>query len=98
MTTGEMPAAPAAHTGQVAVQEDRADQKAAQVPEQPQSTAAEPAAVESPAAEPAQTETPAESVRRPTRAYNDPREVRRRQREAELKAQDVVNKGGDSRE
>ncbi len=32
---------------------------------------------------------------RPTRAYNDPREVRRRQREAELKAEGVIPKTGD---
>jgi ribonuclease E len=32
---------------------------------------------------------------RPRRAYNDPREVRRRQREAELKAQGVLPKTGD---
>jgi ribonuclease E len=42
-----------------------------------------PAAVETPAAEPA----PA----RPARAYNDPREIKRRQREAELKKQGVMS-------
>ena len=36
-----------------------------------------------------------EKPKRPARAYNDPREVRRRQREAELKAQGVISKGAD---
>ncbi|MCZ6852795.1 MAG: Rne/Rng family ribonuclease [Gammaproteobacteria bacterium] len=33
--------------------------------------------------------------KRPTRAFNDPREVRRRQREAELRAEGVLPKNGD---
>jgi ribonuclease E len=39
-------------------------------------------------------ETPAAAPQRPARAYNDPREVRRRQREAELKAQGIMPKSG----
>ena len=52
---------------------------------------------------PAETEAPAveedaaeaERPPRPKRAYNDPREVRRRQREAQLKAQGVLPRTGD---
>ncbi len=42
-----------------------------------------------PAAEPAQAATPADS--RPKRAHNDPREVRRREREAKLRAEGVIS-------
>lgn len=63
--------------------------------EQPES-ASQPDVVTKPegaSAEPA-TEEP-RSEPRPARAYNDPREVRRRQREAELKAEGVIPKTGD---
>ncbi|MFU8814092.1 MAG: Rne/Rng family ribonuclease [Pseudomonadales bacterium] len=52
-----------------------------------ESAAGEPAAAQ---AAPAPQDPP-----RPARAYNDPREVRRRQREAALKAQGVLPKKGD---
>ncbi|MEM1433316.1 MAG: Rne/Rng family ribonuclease [Pseudomonadota bacterium] len=81
----------------------------APVPSEPSSaaeaagTAEAPAAIESPVAA-AETVAPAETEaeaaedadptdERPKRAVNDPREVRRRRREAELKAQGVLPKG-----
>ena len=44
-------------------------------------------------APPSPTEQNPEPAQEPQRAYNDPREVRRRKREAELKAQGVSLKG-----
>ena len=47
-----------------------------------------------------QIETPAarHPPQRPARAYNDPREIKRRQREAELKAQGVISNSGASQQ
>jgi ribonuclease E len=60
--------------------------------------AADAPAGETPAAKASAAETAdaATAAARPKRAYNDPREVRRRQREAELKAQGVLPKTGES--
>lgn len=54
------------------------------------------AEIAQPKAEPQapQVEAPAEPVARPARAYNDPREVRRREREAEMKAQGILPGSG----
>ncbi|MEZ5560740.1 MAG: Rne/Rng family ribonuclease [Pseudomonadales bacterium] len=71
-------AAPAAEAGPVAEGASEAE---------PAPAAEAPAEATSGAATPA--EQPAEPARR---AYNDPREVRRRQREAELKAQGVITR------
>ena len=63
---------------------------------EPKPAAAQPAAAAEPAAEASKSadSKPAEPVvaARPGRAYNDPREVRRRQREAELQAEGVIPK------
>ncbi|HEX7036996.1 MAG TPA: Rne/Rng family ribonuclease [Pseudomonadales bacterium] len=73
---------------------------AAELPQPPEADSAPPpvaATAEAKPAEPAAAAEPAaEEPRRPRRAYNDPREVRRRQREAELKAQGILPKTGDS--
>ncbi len=65
--------------------ETNAEPKAEAKPE-PSVTKNEDAA---PAAAPAVAQTPADS--RPKRAYNDPREVRRREREAKLRAEGVIS-------
>ena len=66
---------------------------------QPSASAAEPATEPVPDDAPTKSAEPAEEAAsqppaRPTRAYNDPREVRRRQREAELKNEGVIPKSG----
>jgi len=66
----------------------------------PAPTQAEPSPVSEPvaaAAEPAPAPEEATPPPRPARAYNDPREIRRRQREAELRAQGVLPKTGQDR-
>ncbi|MEQ8914093.1 MAG: Rne/Rng family ribonuclease [Pseudomonadales bacterium] len=63
------------------------------VPEPAARPAAEPTA--EPAAQPEAASEPAPPGK-PKRAYNDPREVRRRQREAELKAQGVLPRTNES--
>jgi ribonuclease E len=95
-TTPEVPREPdaaeaaaegAAGAAAEAAAEAVTEEPVAEVPEAPAP------AVQEPATEAPVAETPPS---RPKRAYNDPREVRRRQREAELKAQGVLPKTGES--
>ncbi len=67
---------------------------AAPAPDASPSTAGEPETAEAPEPAPVVEEAPAVAAQ-PQRAYNDPREVRRRQREAELKAQGVMPRRSD---
>jgi ribonuclease E len=64
-------------------------------PARPASAAPQPSASEQEQVVPPAAAEPRQPTR-PKRAYNDPREVRRRQREAELKAQGVLPRTGDS--
>ena len=63
-------------------------------PEVSPATSGEPETAEAPEPAPVVEEAPAAAAQ-PQRAYNDPREVRRRQREAELKAQGVMPRRSD---
>ena len=80
----------------VATAEVKPEQATPPVAESPvakkSSTAEEPAA-EPPVAEPSATQAPADTPKpeRPSRAYNDPREIKRRQRQQELKDQGVIS-------
>jgi ribonuclease E len=65
----------------------KAEPKIAPKPEPEVKAAAETKKVEAASPEPAAEPAPV----RPARAYNDPREIKRRQREAELKAQGVMS-------
>ncbi len=95
-TTAETPIEAAAEAPREAVAEPPAQQAAPAEPpagsdHAQEAVEEEQAAADAPAAQAVEPERPA----RPTRAYNDPREVRRRQREAELKAQGVLPRAGD---
>jgi len=69
--------------------EAAADLSADEAVPTPSSEAASTDEAENPKPEPNAPETPL----RPARAYNDPREIRRREREAQLKEQGVMSKG-----
>ncbi|MFM7119765.1 MAG: hypothetical protein ACKOZX_05865, partial [Gammaproteobacteria bacterium] len=60
----------------------------------PAATEAEASTVAEDKATPVTEQVPPAAPGRPARAHNDPREVRRRQREAELKAQGILPKSG----
>ena len=82
----------AAETAAAAAEAGVVGEQPAELPEEQIAVAAEVAPAPIAASE--ADETPAAAPQRPARAYNDPREVRRRQREAELKAQGIMPKSG----